>query len=71
MKIGFIENAAIKNAKTQAIVILVGQDKKLSAYAQALNKQSGGAIAKALATPKFTAKRGNNISVIMPATSAV
>lgn len=71
MKIGFIENAAIKNAKTQAIVLLVGQDKKLSAFGQGLNKQSGGAIAKAIATPKFTAKRGNNISVILPSSSAV
>jgi len=69
MKIGFIENAAVKNAKTQAVVLLVGTDRKLSVAGQALNKQSGGAIAKAIATPKFMGKRGQGISVIMPASS--
>ena len=69
MNIGFIDLAAAKNAKTQAVVLLVGTDKKLSAHGQALNKQSGGALAKALATAKFGGKRGQNISVMMPASS--
>lgn len=71
MKIGFTELSAAKNTKTQAVVLLVGQDKKLSAQGQALNKQSGGAIAKALATAKFAGKRGQNISVIMPSASSI
>ena len=71
MKIGFIDNAVAKNTKTQALVLLVGTDKKLSAAGQALNKQSGGAIAKAIATSKFSGKRGQNISVIMPQASKV
>jgi len=71
MKIGFIESAALKNAKTQAVAILIGTDKKLSTYAAGLNKQSGGAIAKAIATAKFAGKRGQNISVIMPSASSI
>jgi leucyl aminopeptidase len=71
MKIGFIDATAVKNAKAQSVAILVGTDKKLSAYGQALNKQSGGAIAKALATQKFAGKRGQNVSVIMPSSSNI
>lgn len=71
MKISFIENAGIKSAKAQAVVLLVGTDKKLSAYAQALNKDSGGAIARAIATQKFSGRRGQNVSVIMPSSSAI
>ncbi len=71
MKIGFVENAAAKNAKAGAVVLLVGTDKKLSVHGQQLNKQSGGAVAKAVATAKFSGKRGQNISVMMPTSSKV
>ncbi len=69
MDIRFTELSAAKTSSTQAIALLVGTDKKLSAYAGQLNKQSGGALAKALATEKFTGKRGQNISVILPSTA--
>lgn len=71
MKISFIENAGLKATKTQAVVLLVGTDKKLSASGQGLNKDSGGAIAKAIASQKFAGKRGQNVSVIMPGSSPI
>jgi len=71
MKIAFADAASLKSAKVQAVALLVGTDKKLSAYGQALNKASGGAVAKAIATAKFAGKRGQNVSVIMPSSSAI
>lgn len=49
------------------IILAIGEDKKLSAFGQALNKQAGGALTKALATTRFTGKAGQYISVIPPA----
>ena len=69
MKIGFTTLDSIKTKPAQAIVLLVGEDKKLSTLGEALNKQSGGAIAKALTGAKFSGKRGQGVSVILPSSA--
>ena len=48
------------------IVFAVAADGKLSPLAAAINKQAGGALAKAIKSPKFSGKRGKFISVIAP-----
>ena len=65
MKINFSDITAVKSKLDSVIVFLVGEDKKLSPLAAAVNKQSGGVIAKALASGKFAGKRGQ-YSVIVP-----
>lgn len=71
MNIKFAEKSAVKATKAQAIAIMVATDKKLSAEAQALDKKSGGLIKKSLSSGKFAGKRGQGVSVIMPAASKV
>ena len=67
MKINFTEFSAKAAAQVdQALVLLIGEDKKLSPLGQTLNTQSGGVLAKALATGKFSGKRGQYCPVIMP-----
>jgi len=68
MKINFTEITAAKAKLDAVIVFLVGEDKKLSPLAAAINKQSGGVIAKALASGKFAGKRGQ-YAVIVPSDS--
>ena len=65
MKINFTELTATKTKLDNVIVFTVGEDKKLSPLAAAINKQSGGVIAKALASGKFSGKRGQ-YAVIIP-----
>lgn len=50
----------------QALILLVADDKKLSPLALSLDKQSGGVLSKALASGKFSGKRGQYVSVVMP-----
>ena len=44
MKVQFIEITAAKTKQDDAIVFFVGEDKKLSPAAQAINKQAGGVL---------------------------
>jgi len=66
MKINFVEFSTAKTKLDNVIILLVGEDKKLSATGQTLNKQAGGALAKALATGKFTGKRGQYACIVAP-----
>ena len=63
MKITFTE---LTNASGDVLVLPVGTSKALSARGQALDKQAGGAIKRALSSGKFTGKRGQYMSVVMP-----
>ena len=65
MKINFNDIATAKTKLDGVIVFPVGEDKKLSPLATTINKQSGGVIAKALASGKFSGKRGQ-YAVIVP-----
>jgi len=66
MKINFVELAAAKSKPDAVLIFLVGEDKKLGAYAAAVDKQSGGLLTKALAGVKFTGKRGQFVSLPTP-----
>ena len=72
MNINFAEITTAQNNKLNlgkldnVIVFAVADDKKLGALASTINKQAGGALFKALKSPKFTGKRGQFISVIAP-----
>ena len=66
MKINFTDIAAAKSKPDAVIVLLVGEDKKLSSLAATLNKQAGGVISKTLASGKFSGKRGQ-YAVVTPA----
>lgn len=56
--------ADIASTKTDdALVFLVGTDKKLSARAAAVNKQAGGALEKALKSGSFKGKRGQCLTI--------
>lgn len=65
MKINFTELTAAKTKLDAVIVLLVGEDKKLSATGQALDKQANGAISKAI-SGKFSGKRGQYACVVAP-----
>ncbi len=66
MKTNFIELA--KTVPSDAVLILpVGVDKKLSPLGQTIDKQAGGALAKAIGSGKFSGKRGQHLSVALPA----
>ena len=64
MKINFTDLATAKTRLDNVIVFPVAEDRKLGALASAINKQSGGALFKAVMSPKFTGKRGQYIAVI-------
>ncbi|NBX03774.1 MAG: hypothetical protein EBR02_06930 [Alphaproteobacteria bacterium] len=66
MKIQFTELSSLKSKPDAVIVLPVGDDKKLSAYGAALDKQAGGLISKAVAGGKFAGKRGQTLSLAMP-----
>lgn len=65
MKINFSELSASAPVD-KVIIFLVGEDKKLSTRATALDKQTGGALAKAIASSNFSGKRGKYLSVSLP-----
>ena len=64
MKIGFAEQAS---PKTGAIVVGVEEGKKLTPSAQELEKETGGAIARAMKASKFTGKKGQSLQIAAPA----
>ncbi|NBO18636.1 MAG: leucyl aminopeptidase [Proteobacteria bacterium] len=65
MKVNFSEIAAAK-ASNGVLVLLVGEDKKLSAQGTALDKQCGGALSRALSSGNFSGKRGQLHSITPP-----
>lgn len=67
MKIAFTELSKNSPPHDTVVVLLVGEDKKLSALAGTINKQSAGAISKALSSGKFAGKSGQCVNVVMPA----
>jgi len=64
MKIAFLEPA---DATTDAVVVAVGEEKSLSPSAEALDRATGGAIAKAIATSRFTGKARQFLDIVAPA----
>lgn len=70
MKINFTDLTASKTKPDAVLIFPVGDDKKLSAAAQALNKQAGGALEKALKSPRFTGKFGQQVTVVAPSSVA-
>src|ERR1700722_5668269 len=66
MKITFTHLTAAN--KPDAILIFpVGEDKKLSKLADALDKQAGGALSKALHSGKLAGQRGQFVCITPPA----
>jgi len=65
MKINFAELGKTLPADN-VLVFAVADDKKLSPLAQALNKQCGGTIQKALLASNFSGKRGQFLAVTLP-----
>lgn len=69
MNISFAE--LTKTPPTDAALIFpIGEDKKLSPLAQALNKATGGVISKALSASRFSGKHGQFLTVTLPSTTA-
>ncbi len=66
MKINFSELSAKSVPESNVLIFPVGEDKKLSPLAAMLDKQAEGAIGKALATSKFSGKRGQHLSITPP-----
>ena len=66
MNINFQEITTAKAKLDHVIVFAVAEDRKLSPLASAFNKQAGGALFKAITSPKFTGKKGQFVSVVAP-----
>ena len=66
MNINFQEITTAKAKLDHVIVFAVAEDRKLSPLASAINKQAGGALFKAITSPKFTGKKGQFVSVVAP-----
>ncbi|GGF25269.1 putative cytosol aminopeptidase [Aliidongia dinghuensis] len=68
MKISFAELGV---PKAGTVVVGVGEDRVLSPAAAALDKESGGALARAMASSRFTGKKGQLLAVLAPANLAI
>lgn len=64
MKIEYLAKAA---AKAAVLVVFVADDRKLHGPAVALDRDSHGALSRALSAPRFTAKRGQVLDILAPA----
>jgi leucyl aminopeptidase len=64
MKISFAEPAL---PTKDAVVVLVADGKKLSPAAKDLDKQTKGAVKRAIAASKFTGKKGQSLEIMAPA----
>lgn len=64
MKIAFVSKPA---AKAEILVLLVGEDKKLGARGREVDEGCGGAVTRALAAPRFQAKKGETLDILAPA----
>ena len=68
MKISFAELGA---PKAGMVVVGVGEDRALTSVAAALDKETGGALTRAMASSRFTGKKGQLLAVLAPANLAV
>ncbi|MBE9558386.1 MAG: leucyl aminopeptidase, partial [Proteobacteria bacterium] len=64
MKISFAEPALPAKG---AVVVLVEEGKKLSPAAKDLDKQTKGAVKRAIAASKFVGKKGQSLEIMAPA----
>ncbi len=64
MKISFAEPALPAKG---AVVVLVADGKKLSPAAKDLDKQTKGAVKRAIGASKFTGKKGQSLEIMAPA----
>jgi len=62
-----IEYHAKASAKAAVLVVFVADDRELHGAAVALDRDSGGALGRALSAPRFTGKRGQVLDVLAPA----
>lgn len=63
MKISFAEKAS---PKAGAVVVGVEEGKKLTPSAQELEKETGGAVSRAMKASKFTGKKGQSLQIAAP-----
>ena len=68
MKISFAELGA---PKAGTVVVGVGDERALTPVAAALDKETGGALARAMASGRFTGKKGQLLAVLAPANLAI
>ncbi len=68
MKISFAEPALPAKG---AVVVLVEEGKKLSPAAKDLDKQTKGAVKRAIAASKFVGKKGQSLEIMVPAGSSL
>ena len=61
MKVAF---SAYPKAFTGNVAVFVGSDKQLQASAQALDKELGGAIKKAIDASRFTGAKGQSLTLL-------
>jgi len=64
MKIAFIEPTRYSSGN---VAVMVAEDRKLLATAQTLDKQTKGALKRAMGASRFTGKKGQSLSIIAPA----
>jgi leucyl aminopeptidase len=64
MRIAFAA-PTVKTAGT--LVVAVGEDKRLSASAAAVDEATGGAVGRAIAGSRFTGKKGQLLEILAPA----
>ena len=64
MKISFAE---LGTPKAGTVVVGVGEDRTLTPVAAALDKETGGALVRAMASTRFTGKKGQLLAVLAPA----
>jgi leucyl aminopeptidase len=64
MKVAFVTKAG---AGTPVLVLLVGEDRKLGTRGREIDRISGGAIGRALSTPRFKGKKGEVLDLVAPA----
>ena len=68
MKISFAELGV---PKAGSVVVCVGEDRALTPAAAALDKETGGALGRAMASSRFTGKKGQLLAVLAPANLAL
>jgi len=68
MKISFAELGA---PKAGTVVVGIGEDRALTPVAAALDKETGGALVRAMASTRFTGKKGQLLAVLAPANLTV
>ncbi len=64
MKVSFVEPSRFNAGN---VAVMVAEGSKLSPTAQALDKQTRGALKRAIAASRFSGKKGQTLSVLAPA----